>query len=58
MKFEIKGQFKMGRTAHQKFSKVIEAENKEFAKEKLFSIIGSKHRVKRRKIDLEEIKEI
>lgn len=57
MKYEVKGYFKMGRTSHQKFTKQVEAENEEFAKEKIYSIIGSKHRVKRRNIEIKEIKE-
>ncbi|PTD94039.1 50S ribosomal protein L18a [archaeon SCG-AAA382B04] len=56
MKFEIKGYFKMGKTSHQKFRKEVEAKNKEFAKEKVYSIIGSKHRVKRRDIEIKDIK--
>lgn len=58
MDYEIKGKFKMGRNKNQKFSKEVEAKNKEFAKEKIYSILGSKHRVKRRDIEIWEIKQI
>ncbi len=51
-KFKISGSFDK-RGFKQIFSKKFPAENKERALEKMYSIIGSNHKVKRR-----EIKEI
>ncbi|WGI16766.1 50S ribosomal protein L18Ae [Methanonatronarchaeum sp. AMET-Sl] len=56
MEFEVNGYFDMGSNKNQKFKKVIEAENEETAREKIYSILGSKHRAKRRQIQIKEIK--
>jgi len=55
--YRIKGKFLMGKI-WQPFSKEFIGENEEEAKERMYSIIGSRHRVKRRMIKVEEIKEI
>ena len=55
--FKITGSFKKGKRS-QKFSKEIISENKENAKEYIFSVIGSKHRVKRREININNIDKI
>ncbi len=55
MKFLIKGKFRMGRVI-QNFNKEIEADNKKNALEKLYAKFGSDHKVKRRFIKVEEIK--
>lgn len=55
--YEIKGKFLM-KNVWQPFTKEIEGENEEEAKEKILSIIGSLHKVKRNKIKIEEIKEL
>ena len=41
----------------KKFSKEIKAVNEGYAKEKAFSLIGSKHKIKRNAIDIKEISE-
>ena len=41
-----------------KFSKDVVADNEEAAKEKVYSIMGSKYGIKRRLVDIKEIKEI
>ncbi len=55
--FKITGSFKKGKRS-QKFSKEILTENPENAKEYIFSEIGSKHRVKRRYININNIEKI
>ncbi len=55
MKFKINGYFDMGSNKNQKFQKTVDAENKDIAREKIYSILGSKHRVKRPQIQITEI---
>lgn len=55
MKFILKGEFRMGGWK-QEFNKEVTASNEESAKEKLYAELGSKHKVKRRFIKVEEIK--
>lgn len=60
--FRVKGKFIMGKSIMsknwQRFSKEVASLNKEEAKERVYSDLGSKHRVKRRSIKVEEIEEI
>ncbi len=42
----------------QKFTKDVVAENEARASEKVLSILGSKHRLKRRQIAIREVREI
>ncbi|MCS7143543.1 MAG: 50S ribosomal protein L18Ae [Archaeoglobaceae archaeon] len=55
--FEIKGSFK-DLDGWKKFRKVVKAESEKLAVEKLMSIIGSNHKVKRNLIKVEEIKKV
>lgn len=55
--FEIRGSFK-DLEGWRKFRKVIEAESEKMAIEKLMSIIGSNHKVKRNLIKIDEIKKV
>jgi large subunit ribosomal protein LX len=55
--FKITGNFKKGKRS-QKFTKEIIIENKQKAEEYILSIMGSKHRVKRREITIENIEKI
>jgi len=55
--FRIKGSFKDVRSA-QTFSIEVAAENADAAKEKALSLLGSKHRQKRRDIRIDEITEL
>ncbi len=50
--FKVNGKFRMGRrrTDWQPFSKEVIADSEEEAKENLYSLLGSKHRVKRTNI--------
>ena len=54
--FIVEGRFKAG-IQWEKFSKEIEAENVKNAREKVYSTFGSKHRIERRFITIESIKE-
>lgn len=60
--FRVKGKFIMGKSIMsknwQRFTKEVASLNKEEAKERVYSDLGSKHRVKRRNIKVEEIEEI
>lgn len=55
--YRIKGEFLM-KNVWQPFTKEIEGEDEEEAVEKILSIIGSLHKVKRKMIKIEEIKEL
>jgi len=55
--YRIKGKFLMGKI-WQPFNKEFIGNDEEDAKERMYSIIGSRHRVKRRMIKIEEIREV
>ena len=55
--YRIIGKFSKEKNTH-KFTKEIMVPNKRKAEEQIFSIMGSKHRVKRREITIEKIEEI
>ncbi len=55
--YRVKGEFLM-KNVWQPFSKEVVGENEEAAREKILSIIGSRHKVKRRFIKIAEIKEL
>ncbi len=57
MKYEISGKFKILR-GWMKFKKVVEAHNEKFALEKVYSLIGSNHKVKRHLIKIENIRKV
>ncbi len=57
MKFEVEGVFKNANN-WQKFKKVVEAHNERFALEKLYSLIGSNHKVKRHLIKIKSLKRV
>ncbi|MFH1391288.1 MAG: 50S ribosomal protein L18Ae [Candidatus Diapherotrites archaeon] len=54
--FVVNGIFKE-KQEEKKFSKEINAVNESFAKEKAFSLIGSKHKLNRHHITINEISE-
>jgi large subunit ribosomal protein LX len=54
MKFEVKGTFMIGDAWHP-YCKVIEAPNAAQAKERTFTVFGSKHNLKRRYITVNTI---
>ena len=55
--FRVTGNFKKGKK-NQKFTKEVMGDNKQKAREYIYSIMGSKHRVKRREITIAKIEEI
>lgn len=55
--FEASGVFREGK-AKKRFKKRVNAVSSGFARDKLMSLIGSKHRTKRRGIEIEEFKEM
>jgi large subunit ribosomal protein LX len=54
--FVVQGTFKAG-VQWEKFSKEVEALNPKNAQEKVLSDIGSRHRVERRLVKIESVKE-
>jgi len=56
--YRIKGKFEMGWMKGQIFVKEVAAKTPDEAAELLYSVIGSKHKVKRRQIKIEKIEEI
>jgi large subunit ribosomal protein LX len=54
--FVVKGQFKAGHS-WEKFTKKIESQNEKNAEDKVYSIFGSKHGVKRRQVQIESVAE-
>ena len=57
MKFEITGAFKT-LEGWQKFRKTVEANNEKYAIEKVYSLIGSNHKVQRHLIKIEDVKQV
>ncbi|UCF08957.1 MAG: 50S ribosomal protein L18a [Thermoplasmata archaeon] len=55
--YRVSGRFKMG-DRWQDFTKEVAGEDDERVKEVVFSILGSKHRVRRSKIQITDVKEI
>lgn len=55
--FEVTGSF-AEKGQRKKFAKRVRAFNERFAAEKILSLFGSKHAVKRRNISINEIKEV
>lgn len=55
--FKITGSFKKGKSS-QKFTKELIVEDKEKASEHILSIMGSKHKVKRREITIDKIEKV
>jgi len=54
MRYEVRGKFRNG-MIWMPFKKVVEAHNESFAVEKIYSLIGSNHKVKRNLIKIESI---
>jgi large subunit ribosomal protein LX len=53
-KFEVKGTFRMGED-WMPYTKVIEAPNEKQAQERVFTLFGSKHNLKRRYIKIDAV---
>jgi large subunit ribosomal protein LX len=54
--FVVKGKFKAG-NSWENFTKKIESQNEKNAIDKVYSVFGSKHSVKRSQIQIESIAE-
>ncbi|WP_096390722.1 50S ribosomal protein L18Ae [Halopenitus persicus] len=52
--FTVSGRFRT-RHGHQEFTKTVEAPNEDVARDRLYTLIGSQHGVKRTKIQLDGI---
>lgn len=57
MNFELKGEY-FEKTDWKKFSRIVNASSEKLAKEKLFSLFGSEHKVPRRRVKISEVKEV
>ena len=57
MKYVVRGTFRVGRREWRKFTKEIEAPNERVAIERVYSLIGSNHQMKRNLIEIEEVLE-
>ncbi|MDP6626305.1 MAG: 50S ribosomal protein L18Ae [Methanopyri archaeon] len=53
----MKGSFRMGRNV-MPFTKTVTAENKDDAKELIYSLLGSKHKAKRTAINIDAIAKV
>ena len=54
--FEVEGKFKAG-IMWKKFIKSVESYSEDGAVEKVFSVIGSNHKLPRRMVHIEEVRE-
>jgi large subunit ribosomal protein LX len=57
MQYSVKGSFRMGRNV-MPFTKTVTAENKDDAKELIYSLLGSKHKAKRTAINIDAIAKV
>lgn len=57
MKFSMKGEFKLGSEIRE-FSKEVEAESENHAKELLYSLLGSQNGVKRSTVKIAHIEKV
>jgi len=55
--FEVQGKIKNRKTG-KKFSKKVDSANENTAIEKVLALFGSKNRIKRRNIEINEVKEV
>ncbi len=56
--YKISGTFKMGSVEQNPFTIELAAKRKDEAVNKLYSILGSKHGVKRREVKITEVKSL
>ncbi len=54
MRYEVRGRFRNG-TVWMPFKKIVDAHSENFAKEKVYSLVGSNHKVKRNLIKVESV---
>jgi large subunit ribosomal protein LX len=53
--FKVSGSFKKGKRERQKFRIEVAAENEEAATQKVLSTLGSRHRLNRKEISIDEM---
>ena len=56
--YRVTGRFEMGWAKRQGFVKEVAAADQKGAREDVYSVIGSKHKVKRRQIVIEKVEEV
>lgn len=54
--YEVQGSFEPGGEKRD-FTQVVEAENPDVARERTYANLGSKHRLKRTQIEIDEVNE-
>jgi large subunit ribosomal protein LX len=54
--YEVKGRFEPGGDERE-FTQVVKAENENVARERTYANLGSRHRLKRTQIDVNEVTE-
>jgi len=57
MKYAVDGSMLLGKE-QRKFHKEVETENQKRAREKVYAELGSNHRLSRREIKIESVKEV
>lgn len=57
MKFSVKGKMNLG-SEKRKFTKEVEAPNANQAKERVYTVLGAQHRLRRNKVEIEEVSEL
>jgi large subunit ribosomal protein LX len=57
MKFLVEGKFRAG-VQWEKFSKEVEAKSEKHARETVLSTYGSQHKIERRLIEINTVKEV
>ena len=57
MRFVFRGHYEKGKR-RIRFTREVEAESEKLAREKLYSLLGSNHKVKRVRIHIEEVKKV
>ncbi|MFP4174539.1 MAG: 50S ribosomal protein L18Ae [Halobacteriales archaeon] len=55
-KYEVRGKFEPGGKKRD-FTQVVEAENADVARERTYANLGSRHRLKRTQIEIDEVNE-
>ncbi len=56
--FKASGSFRMNKKDWQQFNIEVAAEDEEDVVHRVYSILGSRHRLKRRDINIQEVKEL
>ena len=57
MQYAVSGRFRMGRI-YTKFKKTVDVESEKDALERVYSLLGSEHKVKRHKIKIDKVEAV